>query len=178
MGFDLGWYALRVTYSREMAFKSFLDGLNIGNFIPMHYVYTERKGVRMRRLVPRVHNLIFVYSSRSVIDDIKVREASRFPVRYIMDRGCNRPIVVPEKQMRDFIAVAGSYDEQILYLNGSDIPSLQRGCRVRIREGIWKGVEGIFMRVCGDRRVVVSIEGIMAVATAFVHPSLIERLDD
>lgn len=36
-----------------------------------------------------------------------------------------------------------------------------------------EGVEGIFVRVRGDRWVVVSIQGVMAVATTFIHFSLI-----
>lgn len=40
--------------------------------------------------------------------------------------------------------------------------------------GAFRGVEGEFVRVRNDRRVVVTIEGVMAVATTFVHPSLVE----
>lgn len=50
---------------------------------------------------------------------------------------------------------------------------MQKGDRVRITGGVFEGVEGIFVRVKGDRRVVVSIQGVMAVATTFIHPSLI-----
>ena len=83
--------------------------------------------------------------------------------------------VVPDRQMSSFIAVAGAYDEQVVYLD-SQVVSLREGDRVRITGGVFAGVEGVFLRVKGDRRVVVSIEGVMAVATAFVHPSLIERI--
>ncbi|MGV8090848.1 MAG: hypothetical protein AB2L24_03130 [Mangrovibacterium sp.] len=31
------WYPMRVTYSRETAFKQFLDARQIESFIPMHY---------------------------------------------------------------------------------------------------------------------------------------------
>lgn len=41
-----------------------------------------------------------------------------------------------------------------------------------------KGVEGVVIRVKGDRRVSVCIKGIMAVATAYIHPSLIELIPD
>lgn len=34
------------------------------------------------------------------------------------------------------------------------------------------------IRVKGDRRVSVCIKGIMAVATAYIHPSLIELIPD
>lgn len=71
-----------------------------------------------------------------------------------------------------FIAIAGSYDQQVIYLPPTEY-SMQKGDRVRITGGVFEGVEGIFVRVKGDRRVVVSIQGVMAVATTFIHPSLI-----
>ena len=57
-----------------------------------------------------------------------------------------------------FIAIAGSYDQQIIYCRLRNIP-----CRKEIVStspvGFYEGVEGIFVRVKGDRRVVVSIQG-------------------
>ena len=79
--------------------------------------------------------------------------------------------------MRDFIAVAGTYEEQLLYLP-ADEARLQAGDRVRITGGIWAGVEGHLLRVKGDCRVVVEIRGFMAVATAALHPSLVEKIPE
>ena len=33
------WFAIRVSYSRELALKAILDAENIENFIPMRYEY-------------------------------------------------------------------------------------------------------------------------------------------
>lgn len=96
------WYAVRVTYSRELFFKDYLDAAGIENYIPMRYEYVVRKERRLRKLVPAVHNLVFVRSTR----------------------------------------------------------------------------ERMFVRVRHDRRVVVNIEGVMAVATTFVHASLVEEIGE
>ena len=98
------------------------------------------------------------------------------PMRYIMDRESRQPIVVPTSQMRSFMAVAGSYDQQLVYLEPSAV-AFRKGQRVRVTGGIFAGVEGEFIRVKNDRRVMVSIQGVMAVATTYIHPSLIEPLD-
>ena len=74
-----------------------------------------------------------------------------------------------------FIAVAGNCDQQVVYLDPTTI-NLKRGQRVRITGGVFEGVEGEFVRIKDDRRVVVVIQGLMAVATAFIHPSLIEQI--
>lgn len=99
------------------------------------------------------------------------------PIRYIMDRETRQPIVIPDSQMRSFIAVSGTYDQAVLYLEPTEL-NLSQGTRVRITGGIFEGVEGVFMRVRHDRRVVVNIEGVMAVATTFVHASLVEEIGD
>jgi transcription antitermination factor NusG len=171
---ETAWFVLRITYNRALKCKEYLDDKSIKNFIPMHYV-TDAKEGKKRKLVPVINSLIFVYTHRFIIDQIRQDPKISSLVRYMMDKSTGKPIVVPNKQMQDFIAVAGANNEQILYLNPSELP-LKRGDKVRITKGVWTGVEGEFLRVKGDRRVVVIIRGIMAVATVFIHPSWLEVL--
>ena len=173
---DIHWYVLRVTYSRELALKDYLDLRGIESFIPMRYEIVVRGERKFRKLVPAIHNLVFVRSTREQLDEIKRVKALTLPIRYFMDRETRRPLTIPERQMQSFIAVAGNYDEQIVYLDATTV-ALKKGDRVRITDGIFKGVEGEFVRVKGDRRVMVAVQGVMAVATAFVHPSLIEVIE-
>lgn len=168
---------MRITYSRELSLKVYLDEIQVENFIPMRYEYVVRNERKIRKLVPAVHNLVFIHTTRRKLDEIKEAKAAVFPLRYIMDREIRQPITIPENQMRNFIAVAGTYDQQVIYLPPMDV-SMTKGDRVRINGGIFEGVEGIFLRIKGDRRVVVSIEGVMAVATAFIHPSLVEKVEE
>lgn len=113
------WYALRITYSRELAFKEYLDSRGVRNFLPMRYEYVFRGERKIRKLVPVVHNLVFVYATRSEVDEMKSTVGASLPIRYIMDRETRQPITIPEVQMRSFIAVAGNYDEQVVYLDPS-----------------------------------------------------------
>ena len=89
-----------------------------------------------------------------------------------MDREYHRPIIVPDSQMRNFMAVSANYDESLLYFEPSEL-NIRKGARVRITGGLFEGVEGEFVRVRN-----VTIEGVMAVATTFVHPSLVEPVTE
>lgn len=170
------WYVMRVTYSRELQFKEYLDGQGIGNFLPMQQmIVLDRNGKRVKRLLPVVHNLLFVRTSRQQIDRVKQDLEGRLPVRFYMDRETLQPLIVPEREMQNFIAVAGTQDEQLLYLPISEV-AYKKGDRVRITGGIFEGVEGEIIRLRGDRRLVVRIPGLMAIATAFIHPSLLQPL--
>ena len=68
---DMNWFAIRVSYSRELALKAILDAEKIENFIPMRYEYVIKSGKRVRRLLPAIHNLVFVHSTRKRIDALK-----------------------------------------------------------------------------------------------------------
>ena len=58
----------------------------------------------------------------------------------------------------------------------SDELNLSKGTKVRVTGGDFAGQEGVFLKVKGarDRRVVVEIQGVIAVAMATIHPDLIE----
>ena len=169
------WYAIRVTYNRELKVKEDLDARQIRCFVPMQYRREERNGVMVKRLVPSVHNLIFINLTPSEMKEYK--ETTQLPIRYIMNRETRKPITVPDREMENFIKVAGTYEEKLIYLD-AEPGDFTRGERVRIIGGMFAGAEGVFVRFKGDRRVVVNVEGIIAVATTFVHPSMIEKITD
>lgn len=86
-------------------------------------------------------------------------------------------MVVPGAAMSNFIGVAGTCDEQLVYLPSEPV-NWNKGQLVRITGGPFRGYEGRFVRVKGDRRLVVEIPGVMAVATGFIHPSLVEAIPE
>lgn len=169
------WFAIRVTYNREMKVKRELDSLHIENFLPMTYRIVMRGERKIKELVPAIHNLIFVNISAEKLREYK--STTQLPIRYIMNRETREPIIIPERQMKNFIAVAGNLSEQIVYLE-PNASNFKKGDKVKIIGGVFEGAEGYFMRIKGDRRVVVCINGLAAVATAFIHPSLVTKIND
>jgi transcription antitermination factor NusG len=172
------WYVLRVTYQRELSTKEYLDKLNIENFVPIRVVRRRNsKGQFFRACEAAVHNYIFIRSTRGVIDELKTYKLPM--LRYVMhpQNGENQIMVVPEEQMRNFIAVAGNEDEQVLFMSPEEV-ALSKGDKVRITGGVFEGVEGQLMRVKNSRgkRVVVKIDGITAVATASIPSALVEKI--
>ena len=98
------WYAIRVTYSREMAAKSYLDSIGIESYVPMHFAERTYGGKRRKVWEPLIHNLLFVRTSADRLR--KIKATTTLPIRYIMDRESKSPTVIPERQMQDFMAVA------------------------------------------------------------------------
>lgn len=170
------WFAIRVTYSRELKFKSYLDQLGVDNYIPMVLRKVERQGRIQKELLPAVHNLVFVYISTTRMEGIRKDPQLIIPIHYIRDYATQSPVIVPDKQMRDFMQVAEQHNPDNLFLSVKDV-ALRKGDKVRVLSGPFKGVIGTFVRIKRNRRVVVDIPGVMAIASAFVHPNDVEIIE-
>lgn len=168
------WYAMRATYRRELDAMSRLKSASLGCFIPMQYHFRLRHGRRVKELVPVVRNLLFVHARPAELR--RVKEEIPY-LQYITDTRSHEKIIVPDAQMRHFIAAAGTYNDQLLYFRPEEV-NLAKGTRVRVTGGDFAGREGVFVKVKGarDRRVVIAIEGVIAVALATIHPDLIEPI--
>jgi transcription antitermination factor NusG len=168
---EMKWFAMRVTYHRELEAKRLLDEKGVENFIPMKYEKSARTG--KKRLVPVIHNIIFVHTTAPRIQELK--NPSCIPIlQYMMDNRLGKKITVPENQMKQFIAVTGTYDESLRFFGPSEI-HFTKAQKVRITGGTFEGCEGVFVKVQGSRskKVVIEIQGIVAVALVSVHPELV-----
>ena len=190
------WYALRATYSRELKVQADLSERGVRSFIPMMWRDTSspthptsspthptssltpptssptRSGIS-RKLVPAITGLVFVYTTRETLDSYIRSFGEDRPVNYYWDRTANRPLTVPDKDMENFIAVASTLDEDLIYLTEiSD--KLREGQKVIVKEGPFKGVEGKVVRIRKSRRIMVEIPGMLAVASTYVGVENVE----
>lgn len=170
------WWAMSAVFNRSMKAKALLDAAAVENFVPMQAKLLCVGRRRVRKQVPAIRNLIFVHAAAAEVRAVKER-CSFLQYLTLRSDGKARPIVVPDEQMRHFIAVAGRADEQLVYLDPASV-DLSVGDRVRICSGPFDGVEGVLVKIRGhrDKRVVVAVEGVAAVATATVHPDLLEKI--
>lgn len=196
-GVPSSWYALRVSYSRELKVQDRLNESGIRTFVPMMWrrcpvkpgMTTGNPGMTKgkpttsslpaptgnlsRRLVPAVGNLCFAYSTRAELEDFIRGYGDTSPVHFYWDRTANKPLTVPEKAMNDFIAVSSTLDEDLIYI--TEITSkLREGQTVKVKEGPFKGVEGKVVRIRKSRRILVELPGMLAVATTYIQPEYLE----
>ena len=172
------WFALSAPYRNEFKAQRLLDERGVENFLPLSVkITTDNRGKKVRKLLPIVSNLLFAYTTRDNMAQIKLR-APFLQYRTRKENGRNVPITVPEAQMRQFMVVCKTNSEKLIYLRPEEI-NLSQGTPVRVIGGIFDGVEGTFIKVKGARakRVVVQIDGI-AVATAEIEPQYIEIITE
>lgn len=86
----------------------------------------------------------------------KIIAASRFMIKRSCSCGFKECVVVPEKQMEDFIRVVNSNNENIEMLRNSEF-LLKPGSNVIIKSGELKGVKGIIKRLKRNKQIVMSV---------------------
>lgn len=161
------WFAMSAPYGRVLKAKALLDSKAVKNFIPMKYeMLCDKAGNKTRKLVPAISNLIFAYTTKETIQSIKQNVPF---LQYLIKREDDRnlPIIVPDKQMEQFIKVCETHDEKLLYLAPDEI-QLDKGTPVKIIGSAFDGIEGLFVRIKGKRKkqVVVLIQSVTAVVLA------------
>lgn len=169
------WFAMSAPYRRELKAKEYLQAKGIECFVPMVNALVEkRSGTKIRKQVPAIHNLIFVHTSKNVIQEIK-RGVDYLQYRTMPREGKNIPIIVPDRQMQQFIAVTQTANEELIYMRPEEV-NIAKGTRVRVHGGAFDGTEGVFVKIQGKRnpRVVLLIQGVAAVALAEISTEFIE----
>lgn len=171
------WFAMSAPYSRELKAQAELEARGVENYVPMRCELVTKGAVKKKVMVPVIHNLIFVHSTKEKIQNLK-RSIPYLQYRTNREDGKNVPIVVPEKQMQDFMLICGSTDAGAkVYAPGEiDIP---KGARVRITGGDFQGVEGMFVKLAGKRGrcVVVQIPVVANAFTAMISPDCVEVIE-
>lgn len=171
------WYVMRVTYQRELVAQRLLGQLGIESFVPTQKVRRKVGGRYLWREEAKVHNYIFVRSSQVELQQIKETRITYLRFMMAKNEEGNKwvPQFVRADQMEHFMAICRS--EGVKYLDPE--VDLRKGDRVKVIRGGLAGVEGTFIKISAknEKRVVVRIEGVAAVATAAIPAADVERMD-
>lgn len=156
---DKNWYALRVFYNRVQPLIA----------------DCREQGQEFFAPVEVLHSLLFIRCHETWLGNFLEEHRHETMVYRTLDK--TRPAVIPDREMDifRFVVTAG---HQGLTLLGDDRPEYHLGDRVVVTDGPFKGAEGHIRRIKKDRRLVVTIPGVVAVATAYIHPSMLKKVDE
>lgn len=169
------WYALKVFYNRVFDVQRHIERDGVKTYIPLRSVEVTIGGRTIRRREPAVSSLMFVRERERYVLELQQRLKASSPLMAYFDRDAKRPAVISDREMNVFMLVTSTDDSGLVYLN-EEPAELRKGDRVRVTEGPFKGAEGYIRRVKGDRRLVVSIEGVVAVATTYIPGCFLEKI--
>lgn len=167
----MNWYAAKVKYQTERKVKAWLDEQAIENFIPFRNVLIEQNGRKIKKEKPIVPGLLFIRTNYQTAYALPVE--SKVKMIYLRDLESHQLLVVPDKQMQDFMFLLDFSEEAVRIDNGN----LKRGDRVRVVKGDFAGIEGELVRIKGHKRVIVRLEGLFSLATTYIPPSYLEKIE-
>ena len=196
----LGWYALKVFYNKVFEIEALLDDMGLETYIPVRKV--QLKGEEHMRIarrlatpddrrrdnqffqagpiifkrVPVVSSLLFVHAPEDRLPDVEKSIYGKGFLYRMVDN--KRPCVIPDKQMGMFQMVCSSGADGLEFFADDDMTRYKSGDKVRVLEGPLKGAEGYIKRIRKDRRLLVAIEGFIAVATTFIPPQFLAKVTD
>lgn len=173
------WFVLRVSYGRSIKAEELLKNKGIETYNPLHRVVKMVKGKRRRVQLPLLPGLFFAHAEAKALDSaIKEPEIGRL-VSYYYDHfhigpnGYNPPLVVSDSCMYSFIIATTADSDDVRVVNPKNV-HYKSGDMVRVTVGEFKGVVGRVARAAGQQRVIINIEGLCLVATAYIPTGCLE----
>ena len=136
---------------------------------------------KKRVLEPLIPNILFVYATPEKVEAYVKHTPALSYLSYYYNhfqtdaQGKNPPLTVPYEEMMNFIR-ATSVDNEHIQLVSPEQCRYKSGDLVRVVEGDFKGIVGKVARVRGQQCVVIEIEGLCMVATAYVPTAFIQKI--
>ena len=159
------WFVMRdLTRSNaKLPAYKLLEQEGIRCFTPMVQKVFIRDGKSERRCVPYIHDLVFAYERREVLDPV-VAAVPTLQYRYVRNAYC-QPMTVRDDDMERFIRAVRSSDAPRYYRPDEITPDMLRR-RVRIIGGRLDGYEGFLLTVRGSKvkRLLVELPTLLTAA--------------
>lgn len=156
------WFAARTRDKQEFAVRKSLEKLkseehlDIDCYLPTQIVFTQLKYRRKRSEVPVIRNVIFIHATKQTACDI----SNNFgvPLFYMKDLFTRAMLVVPDKQMEDFMFVMDLNPDGVSF----DNELLTVGHKVKVVKGDFRGIEGEVATDANKTYVVIRIKDILS----------------
>lgn len=165
------WYALWVYRGLVSPIVSLCEESNTESYRPMKLAEHYTEGGMEYKEEPILPNLLFVRTTGRNLREIQ-RLSNNRGHAYCLP-GTNIPAPIGDREMEIFMLVVKKGAQKLECVN---FP-IDKGDRVRVTDGIFKGAEGYIRRVHGSRRFVVAIEGVVAVAVTHIPRQFLERVE-
>ena len=170
------WYAFKVFYNKVFELDELMREDGVITYFPVVRVEKRVGGVVKMVKQPAISSLLFVRCTCEEIIAWQRKLTGKVMLYTHVTDGIRLPSPIDEEEMRFFILVTSTDDDRLEYLNVGSI-DYKKGQRVRVIEGPYKGCMGYIKRVKGNRRLLVSVEGLALVATSYIPAAFLEKLD-
>ncbi len=172
---NLHWYAVKTL--REFEAENSFSAICEDTYLPIERL--RDKTGRVVRIKPLIPKLLFIKTTAQ--EALRLEHDSRERLHRLVPfwiyRGevgaCPKPIPEKEMHLMRLLTADESARCEVYRKTG-----FRNGDRVRVKAGPFEGYEGYIRRIRNNRHVVVEIEGLCAIALPFIHPDLLELIEN
>ena len=187
------WYALKIFFNKVFVWEALLQSTGLETYVatekvrlkgPAHFAARKKlaekpdprfvvEGPVIYERKPLVTSLLFVKAReedlllvRSLLDERDVAGRVRGFVYRNAEKKAYAPISDKERESFRLGVEAGAGGLE--FFSDEAFTRFEKGSKVRVKEGPLKGAEGYVKRIRKDRRLLVNVQGVVAVATSFI----------
>lgn len=152
------WFAARTRKDQEIVIRNLLKKLDIQYFLPTQIVVRQLKYRKKKIEVPIIRNLVFVRVTKE--QAFAILNEHGVQLFYMKDMQSRGLLVIPDKQMNDFMFVMD------MAPNGACLEneSFEVGEKVEVLKGDFAGIQGELVNICNRSYVVVRIPQVLSVS--------------
>lgn len=182
---DKVWFYMRVAYGQEKKVADYLSSQGIETFLPKCIKEYNVAGYKKQVETSLIPNALFVHSTESILK----KYTGKFPTEnlhhfYKPNRdvkgkpiGAGRtPIIIPDNQMKSFQIWTKSDNPMKIFIDNLSF-QFKKNDLVKIVTGEFAGFLGHVVRLKGQTRVGITIEGVGFVSTAYISKRLLEKIE-
>lgn len=203
---ERNWYAVKVFYNKVFQVENILLDMGVETYLAVEKVQLKgrehmaaarhlaevpeghrpdsrfiQEGPVIYERVPMVSSLIFVKADEEQILSVSARLKEDLVNGHAMGfvyrtADWKSFAVIPPDQMESFRLVTMKGADGLAFFAQGDIVRYRSGDKVRVTEGPLKGAQGYIKRIKKDRRLLVCIEGVIAVATSYIPVKMLEKV--
>jgi len=151
------WFAARTRKDQELTIRNSLVKMGIKHFLPTQTVIRQLKYRKKRVEVPIIRNLIFIQATKETA--LSLPNDHGIQVFFLRDYISHKTLIVPNKQMEDFMFVMDTDPEAVTFDDSELVPK----AKVQIVKGKFCGVEGEFAALANKAYVIIRMPNVLSV---------------
>ena len=146
----------------------------------MLYSLRNRKGFKTRWnkknvRKPVINSLLFFHSETYIAKEIQKILTDKV-ILYTRQIDFKKiPLAIPEREMNIFMLVTSSGEKGLEYFD-TDNPKFYQGDHVKVIDGTFKGAEGYICRIKKNHRLIITVNGVCAVATSYIPQAFLKKI--
>lgn len=167
------WFAIKTAH--DFSAEVFLADKCDEVFFPKEYLSAKDNRTRLKAVIPHV---LFVRTTHENILDLeelgRKHPEQTIPFwiyRYPKEKEIQ---VIPQKSINLLRLLTSDDTSRCLVYTGHEFKENEL---VRVTGGVYEGYEGYVQRVKKNKHVIVKIEGVCMVILPFIHPDLLEPIN-